>query len=109
MGSRNNKNKKEETANQSKQPLIKNIKISTLNCQSLRNKVYSIMESIVNHKIDLCFLQETFIKDNNSLLLKEITEFGFKIFSFPRKNGRQHGGLAVIYRPDYNLKTHKVI
>ena len=107
LGSRNNKNKKEETTNQPKQPLIKNIKISTLNCQSLRNKVYSIMESIVSHKIDHCFLQETFLKDNDSPLLKEITEFGFKIFSFPRKNGRQHGGLAVIYCPDYNLITHK--
>ena len=59
------------------------------------------MESIINYKIDLCFLQETFLKDNDNSLLKEITEFGFKIFSFPRKKGRQHGGLAD--HPNYNL------
>ena len=83
------------------------IKIGTLNCQSIRNKVNGVLEHLINNEVDVCLMQETFLTDHDSAILEEIKEFGFKINSVPRTDGREHGGLAMLYKSSIKMKADK--
>ena len=81
----------------------KMLNIATLNCQSLCNKTDGVLQHIMENDIDICFLQETFMKAKDTAIFNEVKEQGLKMFSVPRENGG-HGGLAVIFNPEINLK-----
>ena len=83
------------------------INVGTLNCQSLRNKVCKVAEHLINNNIDMCFLQETFMKQHDTAIISELEENSFKMFSFPRNDGREHGGLGVISKFQIKLKCNK--
>ena len=65
------------------------------------------MGHIVNNDMDICCLQETFLKEYDGAYLKEIKEYGYKIRSVPRSDGREHGGLAVLNNHSVTLKIDK--
>ena len=62
------------------------------------------MQHIKNNKVEVCFLQETFLTKHDGAVLQEIREHGYRIHSVPRTDGGDHGGLAVVYLPQINLK-----
>ena len=82
------------------------LRCGTLNCQSLRNKVNDVVRHLLCKSIDICFLQETFMKDFDGAIVNLINEYGFDIYSLPRQD-RGHGGLAVIHKPTVSLKHNK--
>ena len=55
----------------------------------------------------MCFLQETFLKKHDGAYLNQIREQGYKVYSVPRTDGRDHGGIAVVYSPHIRLKPLK--
>lgn len=65
------------------------------------------MEHIKETDTDICFLQETFLKRNDTAKLAEIKDYGFNIISVPRK--RCGGGIAVVYRDGLSLNHNKRI
>ena len=77
--------------------------IGSLNCRSIRNKLDGVLEHITNNNINICFLQETFMKSHDTAICNEVKDYGLKMISVPRKNGG-HGGLGVIYTSDIKLK-----
>ena len=54
------------------------------------------------------FLQETFLRKDDGAHLNEIREQGLKVHSVPRTDGREHGGIAVVYLPNIKLKPLKL-
>ena len=62
---------------------------------------------MINNNVDICFLQETFLQKHDRTVIKEVEEFGMKLYSVPRIDGREHGGLAVLTKSCINLKTEK--
>ena len=86
----------------------KKFKLGTLNCQSVRNKLNVVIQHIKNNHIDMCFLQETFLRKDDGAHLNEIREQGLKVHSVPRTDGREHGGIAVVYLPNIKLKPLKL-
>ena len=70
-----------------------------LNTQSIYNKVPAVLEILSDNKVDVCFVTETWLKRNDKAKFAEIREYGFDIFSAPRKG--RGGGVAFIFNPKH--------
>ena len=62
------------------------------------------MEHMTDNGIDICFLQETFFTTNDSVKIKEVSDYGFKMLSKPRP--RCGGGLGIIYKNNIPLQIN---
>ena len=80
--------------------------IGTLNAHSLVNKTVGVLEHLRDQNIDICFLQETFLKEADTAKIQEIKDYGWSIISNPRKY-RSGGGIALIYNNSLNVKSNK--
>ena len=84
-----------------------NLKVGCLNCRSICNKTVDVLELLRDNDIDLCCLTETWLRVDDKAKFAEIREFGYDIFSCPRKG--RGGGLAFVFNP-FKVKPveHKV-
>lgn len=80
--------------------------IGTLNAHSLVNKTVGVLEHLRDQEIDICFMQETFLKEADTAKLQEIKDYGWGIISNPRKH-RSGGGIAMIFNSSLNVKSNK--
>ena len=65
------------------------------------------MEYMTDNGIDVCCLQETFLKMDDKVKIREIEEYGFKIYSKPRR--RHGGGVAIVYKTNINLQINNKV
>ena len=73
----------------------------------MRNKVASIMSYITEHKIDLAFIQETWLRKSDGHLVSEIKEYGYELIIYRKKRKLDFGGgVALLYCE--NLKVQNV-
>lgn len=79
------------------------ITFSLLNAQSVRNKTANIMDYIVERKVDLLAITETWLKSNDDAVKAECLPSTYKISDYPRLN-RSGGGLALIHRDDISVQ-----
>lgn len=63
------------------------------------------MEHLQDQECDICFVQETFLKDCDTAKLQEIRDYGWNILSNPRKH-RSGGGIALLYTNDIKLTSN---
>ena len=77
----------------------------TLNVHSIVNKTVGVMEHLQDQDCDICFIQETFLKEADTSKLQEIKDYGWNILSDPRKH-RSGGGIAILFGKDLKLKTN---
>ena len=63
------------------------------------------MEHLQDQECDICFVQETFLKEADTAKLQEIRDYGWNILSNARKH-RSGGGIAFLYRKDITLKIN---
>ena len=66
------------------------------------------MEHLQDADCDICFVQETFLRDGDKAKLEEIREYGWNIISDPRKH-RSGGGIAMLYRNTFELKSNNKV
>ena len=66
-----------------------------------------MLEHIRETDTDICFVQETFLKKNDTAKLSEIRDYGFRVISAPRH--RCGGGIAVVYRHDLKIEHNKKV
>ena len=57
---------------------------------------------------DICFIQETFLREGDKAKLAEIREYGWSVLSDPRKH-RSGGGIAMLYRNNIQLKANNKV
>lgn len=79
----------------------------SLNCQSIKNKVYDVMSYLEEKKTDLACLQETWLKLEDKSTYEIIREHGYKIIKLERTEKRG-GGLAILHKPNLRLKSNCV-
>ena len=76
------------------------------NIQSVKNKQLILHQYLVENKIDLCVLTETWLRNTEAdqawLQCSLINNSGFKCFTSNRQY-RRGGGLALIFRDMYNV------
>ena len=84
-----------------------NIKISTINVQSIKGKDLILRNYIDTNKIDLCVMSETWLtsQDSDKIWYESTTlnNDGLKISTANRKD-RQGGGLALIHKAHITTK-----
>ena len=76
------------------------MKFSLLNAQSTRNKVDFISEYIVNDRINVAAMTETWLSPDDEQIVKDLTLEGYAIHHATR-DGRRGGGVAIISESRY--------
>ena len=69
----------------------------TLNCRSVRNKTSDLKSILLDSKIDIVLLQETWLSKGDASVYMEFKELGYKISKFERKS-KKGGGLATLIK-----------
>ena len=87
----------------SKVPLSRRINLAHINARSVCNKKDQIQEQIVTNNMDLCAITETWIKQDDTMMAKEILPPGYSVSSSPLQGNRAGGGTALIYKDIFNV------
>ncbi len=74
-----------------------------LNARSVNNKSEAVVDFILEHKLDVLCVTETWLQVSDSFTANSVTPNGFSIFSNPRLNKRG-GGVAAIIKNDLCCK-----
>ena len=74
------------------------ISASLLNARSLRNKSSDIYDYIVDSKLDLCAITETWLNVNDDAVRNEVCPSNYILLDQPRAGHRRGGGTAFMYR-----------
>ena len=81
--------------------------IGTLNSRSARNKGDSIKDEIIDSKIDILTLTETwFSKNEDQAVIESVVPNGYSIEHVARPN-RKGGGVAVIYKSTLGITVNQ--
>ena len=80
------------------------MRVGTLNCNSLVNKTAGVIEHLNDQLVDVCLLQETYLRKGDDAKIQEMKDRGWEIYSAPRKQ-RIGGGVAIIYKADLGVKN----
>lgn len=73
------------------------LKIGLLNSRSVRNKMVTINERLVQFDLDILCLTETWMLDSDISVVSSALPGSYSIISVPRPGACQGGGVAVIY------------
>ena len=84
-------------------PSLSNLMLT--NIQSLKPKIDVILHYILEHKVDICFITETWISKNEDLqyIKANLKMQGYHILLCEREN-QKGGGLACIYNENLKMK-----
>ena len=82
------------------------IKCFTVNSRSLSNKEMHVRNFILDNGMDFGIVTETWYKDD-SWGMSDINTFGLKTQTVNRKNRKSEGGLALVYRQQYQCESLK--
>ena len=86
------------------------LKFGTVNAMSLNNKSLSILETVLDHKLDILLITETWINDEKTDVLGDLNSSGYTFKNFPRED-RRGGGIGLLFG-DYlqinNLSHHNL-
>ena len=82
------------------------LSLAHVNAWSIRNKIGPFQYYLQEEKINLCAVRETWLKPDDMVLPREITPPGYDILSQPRSDGRQGGGVALVYNS--SIKVHNI-
>lgn len=78
------------------------LKSALFNARSVNNKAVVLSDIILEHKLDLFCLTETWHKESDGLLFNELTPAGYGLFDLPRSSGRG-GGIIVLHNQQFNM------
>ena len=83
------------------------LSLAQANAWSIRNKIGSFQHYLQEEKIDLCAVTETWLKPDDIIYRKEITPPGYDILSQSRTDGRQGGGVTLVYKSSIKVHTKR--
>ena len=72
----------------------------------MNNKIDNLMQYVINQNIDIFFITETWLSENNNHTTAVIKSYGYKIAHYFRP-GMSGGGAAIVYK--HHLKVVKVV
>ena len=83
----------------------KTLQLGLLNARSVRNKSLSIADLIIDRKLDILAITETWLKGDitDNVIVGELVPSGYSILSVPRTD-RVGGGVALIFRENLVVK-----
>ena len=86
------------------------LKFGAVNAMSLNNKSLSILETVLDYKLDILLITKTWINDEKADVLGDLNSSGYTFKIFPRED-RRGGGIGLLFN-DYlqinNLSHHNL-
>ena len=82
------------------------LRFSYMNIGSLKNKTIGLHDYILDKKLDVLVLTETWLfkdEQENLIYRAELLPNNYTIMHVPRTNGQTGGGIAVIYRDNFTI------
>lgn len=70
---------------------------ASVNARSVRNKTVTLVDHILENKIDICVITETWVKDIDSVRIAELSPLGYRFRHFARQSERRGGGTGVLH------------
>ena len=84
------------------------MKVVSFNARSLRNKITDIMSFLDKNKVELAFIQETWLRKSDGHLTSQIREYGYDIISYRKSRKLDFGGgVALLYRNTLKVQSIK--
>ena len=77
--------------------------LANVNARSVRNKVSPFVDYVITSKLDICFVTETWLNDQDSVVRNEITPDGY-VFKDHNRNGQIGSGTGVLCRSSLGLQ-----
>ena len=73
------------------------------NSRSVRNKIESIIDHVVENDIGLCTVTETWLYDDDSVSIAQLTVAGYFFKNFSRQSQNRGGGTEILFRDSANV------
>ena len=79
------------------------LNIWSWNARSVRNKTGYVTEFIRESNIDIFFLQETWLWNEEEAVIAELTPIGYSYLNFPRDSVNRGGGIGILFHSAIKL------
>lgn len=79
--------------------------LALMNCQSVRNKTSLVMDHILENKVDIAVMTETWLQPGNRdlMVIGELEVPGYTLYHKPRE--RRGGGVGVLVNSSFKVKV----
>ena len=97
------------TLKREKSQILDKVNIGYFNARSVRNKASELSEFVVDKRLDMCAITETWINDvvKDKVICGDLTPPGYKLEHTARSLGKG-GGVAVLCKSELQAKKQKV-
>ena len=79
------------------------LRFANINARSLKNKTAAFVSHILDNKIDLCIVTETWLKEIDTVSIAALCPPGYFFKSFPRQTDRPGGGTGAMFKTNFNV------
>ena len=76
-----------------------------LNARSVKNKAHALSETILDQRLDLLFITETWLSDTDSVIINDLVPNGFSFINVPR-DGKKGDDVGLVYKSDIKIQTN---
>ena len=83
------------------------LNFAVFNSRSVRNKIESIIDHIVEKDIGLCTVTETWLNDADSVSIVQLSVAGYFFKNFSRQSQNRGGGTGILFRDPVNVSLER--
>ena len=88
-------------------PRANALTISHVNVRSIWNKILQFQQVVLEENIDICAITETWIKQDDQSIIKDVSPVNYKGISYPRSSGKSEGGFALILKDHSDVQDNE--
>ena len=91
--------------NRPKRDIVNNMSLMLANVQSIKSKTELVVDYLLDSKVDIAVLTETWFSDDDAIWLKasDLNQHGYKTL-YQNRPKQQGGGLAIICKSHLQVK-----
>ncbi|XP_072024913.1 uncharacterized protein [Amphiura filiformis] len=79
-----------------------NLTVHHWNANRITNKTTTLVDHVIEYDVDIMFITETWLAENDLVVIGECKPLVMS-FEFPKRGGRDGGGIGVLYKKTLNL------
>lgn len=84
-------------------PSRKSLRFGNINARSLRNKSEAFIDHVINKKIDICVVTETWLRNDDSVALIALSPQGYSSKNVPRRLERTGCGTGILFLERFKI------
>ena len=84
------------------------IKLCLWNARSLRNKTTMFSDYVLEQDIDCAFITESWLKENDPVVMREVTPPGYCFINIPRASVTYGGGIGVLFKNGLKIQLYNI-